>query len=138
MKAKKCPICGIGSVRERVGPEIFEYKGQTITISDYVTHECSECRESIVDNAALRKSGRKLRDFQREVDGFLTGHQIKAIRTKLNLTQEELADIVGGGLKSVARYESGQVCQSKGMDNLLRILDAYPYTLRVIQKKKQT
>jgi HTH-type transcriptional regulator/antitoxin MqsA len=56
---------------------------------------------------------------------------------KLGLTQEQLAGIVGGGLKSLARYESGQVCQSKGMDNLLRILDAYPETLNIIHRKKE-
>lgn len=135
MKAQKCPICGAGKLEKKVGPETFEYKGESITIPDYVTYECAECGEAIVDNASLKESGKKLKDFQRQVDGLLTGAQIKAIRAKLGLTQEELAEIVGGGLKSLARYESGQVCQSKGMDNLLRILDAYPFTLKVIQKE---
>ncbi len=135
MKAQKCPICGAGKLKKRIGKETFEYKGESITIPNYVTYECAECGEAIVDNASLKESGKKLKDFQREVEGLLTGSQIKAVREKLGLTQEQLADIVGGGLKSIARYESGQVCQSKGMDNLLRILDAYPFTLKVIQKE---
>lgn len=134
MEAQKCPICGAGKLKKKIGAETFEYKGKSITIPNYVTYECATCGEAIVDNASLKESGKKLKDFQREVDGLLTGVQIKTIRAKLGLTQEQLADIVGGGLKSLARYESGQVCQSKGMDNLLRILDAYPYTLKVIQK----
>jgi HTH-type transcriptional regulator/antitoxin MqsA len=138
MNTQKCPICGKGSHKKKAGSELFEYKGQSITIPDYITYECSECGETIVDNATLKKSGKILKDFQRKVDGLLTGEQIKAIRFKLDLTQEQLADIIGGGLKSVARYESGQVCQSKGMDNLLRILDAYPHTLKVIQKSEQS
>lgn len=135
MKAQNCPICGGGKLEKKVGTEIFEYKGKSIEIPNYVTHECAACGEAIVDNASLKESGKKLKDFQREVDGLLTGPQIKAVRVKLGLTQEELAEIVGGGLKSLARYESGQVSQSKGMDNLLRILDAYPFTLKVIQRE---
>jgi len=134
MKLQNCPICGAGQLEKKIEEEIFQYKGESLTIPNYVTYTCAECGESIVDNATLKESGRKLKDFQREVDGLLTGTQIKAIRLKLSLTQEQLADIIGGGLKSLARYESGQVCQSKGMDNLLRILDAYPHTLKVIQK----
>ncbi len=134
MEAQKCPICDAGKLKKKIGTETFEYKGQSLTIPNYVTYVCAECGEAIVDNATLKESGKKLKDFRREIDGLLTGPQIKAIRVKLGLTQEQLADIVGGGLKSLARYESGQVCQSKGMDNLLRILDAYPHTLKVIQK----
>jgi len=136
MKAQICPVCGAGELKKKVSAQHFEYKGESITISNYVTYMCNECGESIIDNVSVKESGKKLKNFQREVDGLLTGQQIKAIRIKLGLTQEQLADIVGGGLKSLARYESGQVCQSKGMDNLLRILDAYPETLKVIQKGK--
>ena len=84
----------------------------------------------------MKESGKFLKDFQRTVDGLLTGEDIKNVRKKLNLTQEEMAEILGGGLKSFARYESGKVCQSRGMDNLLRILDSYPFTLNVIQKNE--
>lgn len=137
MKKKKCPICGGGVLKKKIGTELFEYKGKTLPIPNYVTYACSECGEAIVENDTLRDSGKLLKDFQRKVDGLLSGDQIKAIRLKLGLTQEQLADIVGGGLKSLARYESGKVCQSKGMDNLLRILEAYPETLKVIQKKQE-
>lgn len=136
MKAQKCPVCGTGTLKKKIGTQTFEYKGENTTIPNYVTYACTKCDEAIVDNTTLKESGKILKDFQRKVDGLLTGQQIKAIRIKLGLTQDQLADIVGGGLKSLARYESGHVCQSKGMDNLLRILDAYPETLKVIQKGK--
>lgn len=134
MTAQKCPICGVGSLKKEVKTEVFEYKGETKEVPNYITWACSECGEAIVDNKSLKESGKKLKDFKREVDGLLTGAQIKDIRTKIGLTQAQLAHIIGGGLKSLARYESGMVCQSKGMDNLLRILGAYPQTLNVILK----
>lgn len=138
MKAQKCPICGAGSLKKTIGTELFEYKGKMKEIPNYITYVCSKCGEAIVDSFTLKESGRMLKDFQREVDGLLTGQQIRAIRIKLGLTQEQLAEIVGGGLKSLARYESGHVCQSKGMDNLLRILDAYPHTLQIIKRNEPT
>lgn len=136
MKAQECLICGAGGLYKTVSTETFEYKGQEISIPDYIAYVCPECGEAIVDPATLKKSGKMLKDFQRQVDGLLTGHQIKTIRKKLGLTQEQMAVIVGGGLKSFTRYESGKICQSKGMDNLLRILDAYPEMLNVIRKKE--
>lgn len=134
MKSRKCPLCGVGTLKRHVGSETFHYKGEALTVPDYVVYTCGECGEALVDKATLRESGRILKDFQRNVDGLLTGDEIKRIRKKLTLTQKEMAELLGGGPKSFAKYESGQVSQSKGMDNLLRILDAYPSTLRVIRK----
>lgn len=80
MEVQECPVCGAGKLKKKIGSEIFEYKAKSITIQNYVTYECAECGEAIVDSAALRESGKKLKDFQREIDGLLTGQQIKAIR----------------------------------------------------------
>ncbi|MGO9014025.1 MAG: type II toxin-antitoxin system MqsA family antitoxin [Dissulfurispiraceae bacterium] len=134
MKAQECPICGVGTLKKQVGNETFQYKGETIIVPNYVTYECGECGEAIVDKVTLKESGRILKDFQRKVDGLLTGEEIKRIRKKLVRTQEEMAEILGGGTKGFAKYESGQVCQSRGMDNLLRILDVYPFALNVIKR----
>lgn len=134
MNAQTCPICGAGTLRKEVKAKTFTYKDEKKTIPNYIVYKCPVCDEAIVDNETLKTSGKILKDFQREVDGLLTGAQIKAIRLKLGLKQEQLANIIGGGAKSVARYEAGQISQSKGMDNLLRILDAYPQTLNVIRK----
>lgn len=136
MKAETCPICGTGILKKQVKDKKFEYKGESITIPGYVTHNCDVCGDAIVDNNTLKESGKILKDFKRKVEGLLTAAEIRSIRKRLNLSQEEMAEILGGGLKSFARYETGQVCQSRGMDNLLRILDSYPFTLNMIQKNE--
>lgn len=136
MQGERCPICDMGTLKKEVVAEPFEYKGQNITIPNYIKYRCDKCGEAVVDNGTLRESGKILKDFQRKVDGLLLAEEIKNIRKRLNLSQEEMAEILGGGLKSFARYETGQVCQSRGMDNLLRILDAYPFTMNVIQKNQ--
>jgi len=134
MEAQTCPICGKGSLKKNVRKKTFAYKDSTVTVPDYVTFKCGVCGEAIVDNKSLIASGKVLKELQRRVEKLLSGEEIKAVRKKFGYTQEEFAELIGGGKKALARYESGKVCQSRGMDNLLRILDAYPYTASVIKK----
>jgi HTH-type transcriptional regulator/antitoxin MqsA len=100
-----------------------------------VVYKCDVCNEAIVDKGTLKSSGRLLKNFKCKTDGLLTGDEIRTIRKKLGLTQEQMSEILGGGLKSFARYETGQICQSKAMDNLLRILDRDPQVIHLIQRE---
>jgi len=133
MKDNICPICGKGPLKKEVIEEKFAYKGGTITIPDYVISKCDLCNETIVDKGTLKSSAKLLKNFKCKVDGLLTGEEIREIRRKLGFTQEQMSEILGGGLKSFARYETGQICQSKAMDNLLRILDRFPHVVHFIQ-----
>jgi len=135
-KNNKCPICGDGILNEKVLEETFEYKGQYHTIPDYVVYECPNCGESIVPKDTLKATAKEIRDFQRKVDGLLTSDEIKKVRNFLGFTQEQMGALFGGGAKSFARYENGEVTQSRAMDNLIRIVDAYPFVLNVIPRKR--
>ena len=135
MKGNICSICGKGTLKKEVIEEKLTYKGETIKIPNYVVYKCDVCNETIVDKGTLKSSSKLLRNFKCKVDALLEGDEIKKIRKKLNLTQEQMSEILGGGLKSFARYESGQICQSRAMDNLLRILDKYPDVIDIISKK---
>ncbi len=130
-----CPICGKGILKKSLIEEIFEYKGNQLKIPDYIIFQCSDCEESIVDNQTLKDSEKIIRNFQRKTDGLLTSDEIRKIRVALGFTQEDFGAILGGGAKAFARYETGQVTQSKAMDNLLRIVDEYPSVLNLIEKK---
>jgi HTH-type transcriptional regulator/antitoxin MqsA len=132
-----CPICASEGLVRNETTEVFQYKGKSISIEDYVSYECPVCEESIVDKDTLKASGKILKDFEREIDGFLMSDDIKRIRKKLKMTQEELSTLLGGGLKAFARYENCQVTQSKVMDNLLRVIDKYPTAINVLKPKYQ-
>jgi putative zinc finger/helix-turn-helix YgiT family protein len=135
VKRNKCPICGEGKLERQVTNEKFDYKGNSVTVPGYVKYTCSLCKESIVDNTTLKKSAKILKEFQCEVDGLLTVPDIKEIRKiRTNVTQERLARRLGMAPKTFARYEARLVCQSKPMDDLLRILGVYPDLIRVIEK----
>jgi HTH-type transcriptional regulator / antitoxin MqsA len=130
-----CPVCGAGELEKKTVEERFTYKGETLTVPDYVVYECAACGEALVDPASSKRSSKLLKDFSRKVDGLLPTADIKRIRKKLGFTQEQMAEVCGGGLKGFTRYESGQVIQSKGMDNLLRILDEFPHALDIINRR---
>jgi HTH-type transcriptional regulator/antitoxin MqsA len=125
----KCPLCGNGKLEEKVVEERFTYKEHSLMVPDYHILECPACGEAVVLRESARRAEKMLRDFGRGVDGLLTAADIKRIRRKLRLTQEQMAMVLGGGLKGFARYENGQVIQSRAMDNLLRILDRFPECL---------
>lgn len=127
-----CPFCGAGLLSEKVVEERFSYKGHSMIVPDYRILECPVCGEAVVEKDSARRAEKLLKDFGRQVDGLLMASDIKRIRRKLHLTQEQMATVLGGGLKGFARYENGQVVQSRAMDNLLRILDRFPESLCVL------
>ncbi|HOP40733.1 MAG TPA: type II toxin-antitoxin system MqsA family antitoxin [Geobacteraceae bacterium] len=132
----ECPICGYDKLQKKVITEVFEYKGETLEVPDYTIWECTKCGEEIVDKKTMKESSKLIKDFYRKVDGLLTASDIKRIRKfKLCLTQEKASSLLGGGAKSFARYETSEVIQSESMDNLLRILDKYPYTISALEEK---
>lgn len=134
----QCPFCGHDGLRKKVITETFEYKGKTFDYPNYVIYECPTCGEAIVDKKSMKGSGRAIRDFYRKVDGLLVASEIRRIRTtRLCLTQDKASELLGGGGKSFARYENSEVIQSVALDNLLRILDADPHLLTVIEEKNK-
>jgi transcriptional regulator with XRE-family HTH domain len=64
--------------------------------------------------------------FRKEVDGRLTGQQMRDTRIELGLTQVQAAAIFGGGPNSFAKYEADDVTQSEAMDNLVRLASEVP------------
>lgn len=136
-KGDICPICGSEKISEKVITGRFKYKGHLIRIPDYHVFECDSCTEKIVSNKTLKENEKTLTDFRRKVDGLLTSDEIRAIREKLGKTQTEMANLIGVGEKNFARYENGQVTQSKTMDWLLRILDDDPHIFQKIKKETE-
>jgi len=131
-QGNSCPLCGGGRLCEKVVEEHFSYKGHSLIVPDYRILECPACGEAVVEKDSARQAEKMLKDFGRQVDGLLMAADIKRIRRKLHLTQEQMATVLGGGLKGFARYENGQVIQSRAMDNLLRILDRFPESLNAL------
>ena len=62
----------------------------------------------------------------------LTPDNIRAIRKRLGLTQEQAGRLLGGGPRAFTRYENGTLKPRTSALNLLRVLDEFPQALLVL------
>ena len=87
---------------ETIEVEVYENFGQ-----DFLTPESSE----LIERTRARHMG------------FLHGKDIRALRKRLGLTQDELSALLDCGGKSLSRWESGRGLPSGIVNKLLRLLD---------------
>ncbi len=120
-----CPLCEQGVLTEQQASESTVYKGVERLLPLYFAC-CSECGTEQADAKHLRANKRVLQAFKKEVDGLLTGAQLRELRESLELTQAQAAQVFGGGPVAFSKYESDDVAQSEGMDKLLRVAQAVP------------
>lgn len=132
-----CTMCGDGSMEKRNQDEIFSYKGHKKTIPNYPVLVCDVCGEELVEASDIKKFEKVRTDFRRQVDNLLTSVEIKTLRINLGYTQKKFAEALGVGEKNFARYENGSSIQSRSMDNLLRVLRDFPFTLRAFYKEEE-
>jgi len=127
-----CPICGEGYLDALVGKNIVEYKDRTGEL-DAKYCICDVCGAEQINATQARDNKRTMIAFKKQVDGLLTGAQVREIRERLGISQAEAATIFGGGPVAFSKYENDDVTQSEAMDKLLRLIAAMPDALKKLQ-----
>jgi HTH-type transcriptional regulator/antitoxin MqsA len=117
---KNCPLCNGLLVKKSI-PTEYTYKGSSFSIEQPQDY-CEACQEGFLSHADIKATKAELADFKRRQDGLLTTKEIRSIRKKLHLTQEEASELFGGGVRAFYRYESGEITQSKSTDLILKLL----------------
>ena len=124
--ASKCPVCGKAALEKRQGEFHFtpppEVPGGEIVIADAAWEECGACGEQMLPpalgEALLAERYRRL--------GLLSPGEIAEIRERLGLTQVAMAEFLGVGEKTYARWESGRSIHNISSDNLIRLVAQNP------------
>jgi HTH-type transcriptional regulator / antitoxin MqsA len=116
-----CPICGEGHVTPGCNMVAHEYHGQSKLLPLYFT-TCDTCTSESAGLEESRANKRAVLAFRKEVDGLLTGAEIRALRDKYKLTQGQAAKLFGGGPVAFSKYENDDVAHSEAMDTLLRLV----------------
>jgi putative zinc finger/helix-turn-helix YgiT family protein len=124
--ATECPVCGQVALEKRQGEFRFtpppEIPGGEIVIRDTTWEECSACGEQMlppaIGEALLAERYRRL--------GLLGPGEITEIRQRSGLTQVEMAEFLGVGEKTYARWESGRSIHNMSSDNLIRLVAQSP------------
>ena len=113
-----CPLCGEGHIEPRTESMVTEYRGKQGTVMLRYA-ECDACGSEITGDADGRANKRAVLTFRKSVDGLLTGAEIRALREKLGITQEQASRLFGGGPKAFSKYEANDVAPSESMNTLL-------------------
>lgn len=73
--------------------------------------------------------------------GLLADLEIRALRERLSLSQDQLSDLLGCGKKSLSRWENGREYPSQLVNTLLRLLEekkVTPEDLRAVRGPRLT
>jgi len=130
------PVCpATGAPMERgVRPMTIEYKGAKLTV-EMPGWYCKESDESIHTGEDMKVSDRALNRLKAERDGLPSPEEIKRIRIKLGLTQEQAGELIGGGPRAFQKYEAGDLLPSRAIGSALALLDHDPSSLAVLHSR---
>jgi len=130
-----CPATGTAMHRDK-RPMTLTYRNQTLTF-DMPGWYCDASEESIHTSADMKSSDRMLNLLKARAENLLASDEIRRIRKKLQLTQVEAGEIIGGGPRAFQKYETGDLLPSKAISSALVLLDHAPEALSVL-KRRQT
>jgi HTH-type transcriptional regulator/antitoxin MqsA len=116
-----------------VRPMAVAYKGLSMTI-DMPGWYCEDSDESVHTGEDMQVSDAALKQLKIEVENLLPPTEVKRIRLKMGLTQQQAGAIIGGGPNAFQKYEGGEVMVSKGISNLLRLLERHPEDIEELKK----
>ena len=133
----ECPLCGkIHEVEERKRIATTIIKDEKVTYEEIYyfcpdsDEEENEFTTGKIENINLLNA----RNTYRKAKGLLTSDQIVAIRNMYDLSQVDLARLLGWGEATISRYESKAI-QDEAYDNMLRIIKKNPKAvLELLQK----
>src|ERR1700722_5909369 len=98
-----CPITG-APMRRDPRPMTLTYKGRSLTF-DMPGWYCTASDESVHTGADMKVSDRALNRLKAAAAGLPGPEEIPRIRKRLELTQEEAGEILGGGPRAFQKYE---------------------------------
>ena len=123
-----CPICGAGQLHLHSEQIVVEHLAQQGTIESHYA-VCDACGSEQAGAAEARFNKRAMIAFKKRVQGLLTGNEVRELRKRWELSQEEAAKAFGGGPVAFSKYEADDVMQSDAMDKLLRLAAEVPAAL---------
>jgi HTH-type transcriptional regulator/antitoxin MqsA len=129
-----CPETG-APMRRNVRPMTLTYKGSSITF-DMPGWYSDTSEESVHTGADMRISDRMLNLLKARADGLLEPTEIRRIRKKLGLSQEEAGRLIGGGPRAFQKYEGGELLPSRAISSALTLLDHEPSGLKVLRQRQ--
>ena len=130
----KCAICRERQVDFITEPyEVtVEHDGRSyhLTIPDLTLLKCGACANRILPMEACDR----VSDSLRITAGFMQPSEIKQERSRLRLTQAQMAELLNVGEATLCRWETGAQIQSHHMDVMLRAFFDVPLSEIILRR----
>ena len=129
--------CETGEELHRdVRPLTLSYRGESITV-DMPGWYSEDGVRGVHSQDDMKVSDHALNIMKARVEGLPLPTEIRSIRKKFQLTQEQAGTILGGGARAFQKYESGEILPSRTMANLLLILQEYPQVIETLRARRK-
>jgi len=136
MTTMRCAICGNYELVERHGAFVFDWPPEVgvepSRFDDAVWTECPRCGEQVLPPELVAR----IEAERYRLEGLLSPTEVREARTRVGLSQVEMARLLGVGDKTYTRWELGLSTQTKSMDNLIRLADQHPDVLLEIEARR--
>ena len=130
----RCPVCGASDMIHDTRDLPYTYKGETTIIPSVTGDFCPACNETMLDRANGDRFSDLIGAFQRQVNASIVDPNfIINVRKKLDLNQQEAAEIFGGGVNAFSRYENGKTKPPLSLVKLFKLLDRHPELIHEVR-----
>ena len=110
---------------------VFDYRGKSFEY-EQLGAWCRQCSEGVLTGDETTATEPLLDAFVTQVHKEET-KELARIRKKLKLTQQQAANLTGGGHNAFSRYERGDARPLPAVMNLFRLLDHHPDLLNEVR-----
>lgn len=130
---EQCGACGSSKLKAFAN-ETFTVGGGEFqqAVKGLSGRRCSECEEVYFDAASQARYA-QASDAAVLAQREAAQRELARTRKKLKLTQQQAAELTGGGHNAFSRYERGEVKPSPAVVNLFRLLANHPELLKEIR-----
>jgi DNA-binding XRE family transcriptional regulator len=122
-----CSNCFNDEYRTITIAKNFDVNGVIKTIKDIECEQCPSCKDIIFTHQQSLELDKKRINLEFSAKPILTSHQLKLLRRILDLSLEEMCDLLHIGRNSYGRWERGESEISPSMNLLIhQLIDRFP------------
>ncbi|MBS6397666.1 MAG: DUF4065 domain-containing protein [Clostridiales bacterium] len=99
---------------------------------------CEDTDEYTATEEMIRQNDTAVKDAYRRTRGLLTSGEISEIRKGYQISQNDLASVLGWGAKTITRYESFQIQDMAHNDIMVRIGDDPEWFIELLDRSKES
>ncbi len=129
-----CIECG-GNMSKSKKEIEYKFRGEIILVNGISHYKCDLCGEEELDLESAEALQEAAHSEYRKRHGLLEPEEIREIRERYLVSQQEFEQVIGSGKTTVSRWETGAIMQPSVADTLLRVLRDNPQIFALLAQQ---